>query len=53
MIAMPSMFNNREHRTMFLGISMPIQLVIVIIFTVIAYLVVYLLKYKKRNKNGL
>lgn len=49
MIAMPSMFTNREHRAMFFGISMPIQLVIVIIFTVIAYLVVYLLKYKKKE----
>ncbi len=49
MIAMPSMFTNREHRAMFFGISMPIQLVIVIILTAIAYLVVYILKYKKKE----
>lgn len=46
-IAMPSILRIREHRTMFFGISIPIQLVIVIILTVIAYLVAYILKRKK------
>ena len=47
-IAMPSMLSNREHRAMFFGISIPIQLVIVIILTVIAYLVAYILKRKQK-----
>lgn len=53
-IAMPSMLSNREHRAMFFGISMPIQLVIVIILTAIAYLAAYIIKCKKqkRNKNA-
>ena len=47
-IAMPSMLSNREHRAMFFGIAIPIQLVIVIILTVIAYLVAYILKRRKK-----
>lgn len=47
-IPMPSLLSNREHRTMFLGIAIPIQLVIVIILTVIAYLVAYILKRRKK-----
>lgn len=46
-IAMPSVLRNREHRAMLFGISIPIQLVIVIILTVLAYLVAYILKRKK------
>jgi len=49
-IAMPSILRNREHRAMFFGISIPIQLVIVIILTVIAYLVAYILKRKKAKR---
>ena len=49
-IAMPSILRDREHRTMFFGISIPIQLVIVIILTVIAYLVAYILKRKKAKR---
>ena len=49
-IAMPSILRNREHQAMFFGISIPIQLVIVIILTVIAYLVVYILKRKKAKR---
>jgi len=45
-IASPSIFSNREHRAMFFGISIPIQLVIVIILTAVAYLVAYILKRK-------
>ena len=47
-IAMPSMLSNREHRAMFFGIAIPIQLVIVIILTVIGYLVAYILKRRKK-----
>ena len=47
-IPMPSMLSNREHRAMFFGIAIPIQLVIVIILTVIAYLVAYILKRRKK-----
>ena len=49
-IAMPSILRNGEHRAMFFGISIPIQLLIVIILTVIAYLVAYILKYKKAKR---
>ena len=49
-IAMPSILRNREQRAMFFGISIPIQLVIVIILTVIAYLVAYILKRKKAKR---
>jgi len=49
-IAMPSILRIREHQAMFFGISIPIQLVIVIILTVIAYLVVYILKRKKAKR---
>jgi len=45
-IASPSILSNREHRAMFFGISIPIQLVIVIILTAVAYLVAYILKRK-------
>ena len=45
-VASPSILSNREHRAMFFGISIPIQLVIVIILTAVAYLVAYLLKRK-------
>ena len=45
-IAMPSFLSNREARAMFFGISIPIQLVIVIILTAGAYLVAYILKRK-------
>ena len=48
-IAMPSILSNREHRAMFFGISIPIQLVIVIILTAIAYLAAYILKCKKKG----
>jgi len=47
-IPMPSLLSNREHRAMFFGIAIPIQLVIVIILTVIAYLVAYILKRRKK-----
>ena len=47
---MPSILRIREHRVMFFGISIPIQLVIVIILTVIAYLVAYILKRKKAKR---
>ena len=47
-IPMPSLLRNREHRAMFFGIAIPIQLVIVIILTVIAYLVAYILKRRKK-----
>ena len=49
-IAMPSILRNREHRAMFFGISIPIQLVIVIILTVVAYLFAYILK-RMKNRN--
>ena len=48
-IAMPSLLGNREHRAMFFGIVIPIQLVIVIILTVVAYLVAYILKRRKQR----
>lgn len=47
-IPMPSLLSNREHRAMFFGIAIPIQLVIVTILTVIAYLVAYILKRRKK-----
>ena len=50
LIAMPSILRIREHRAMFFGISIPIQLVIVIILKVIAYLVAYILKRKKAKR---
>ena len=49
-VASPSILSNREHRAMFWGIVIPIQLVIVIILTVIAYLVAYILKRKKAKR---
>ena len=49
-IAMPSLLSNREHRAMFFGIVIPIQLVIVIVLTVIAYFVAYILKRKNAKR---
>ena len=48
MIAMPSIISYSEHRAMFFGIVIPIQLVVVIILTVIAYFVAYILKRKQK-----
>ena len=45
-----SILSNREHRAMFFGIVIPIQLAIVIILTVIAYFVAYILKRKNAKR---
>ena len=47
-IAMPSFLSNREARSMFFGISIPMHLVIVVVLTVIAYFVAYILKRKPK-----
>lgn len=49
-VTSPSILSNREHRAMFFGIVIPIQLVIVIILTAIAYLMAYILKRKNAKK---
>lgn len=46
MIAMPSIITYSEHRAMFFGIVIPIQLVVVIILALIAYFVTRILNQK-------
>ena len=51
MMTSTSLLTYKEHRAMFFGIVIPIQLVIVIILTVGAYLIAYIVKrIKNRNK---
>lgn len=47
--AMPSIVSDHEHRAMFFGISIPIQILVVIGLTVVAYLVAHVLKRKRIN----
>lgn len=47
-IAMPSILRINEHRAMFFGIVIPIQLGVVITITVIVYLITYIFKWKKK-----
>lgn len=44
----PSLLTVREYRMMFLGIIVPIQLIVVAVLTVIAYVVAYMFKSKKK-----
>ena len=44
----PSLLTVREYRRMFLGITVPIQLVSVAVLTVIAYVAAYMFKSKKK-----
>lgn len=47
-IAMPSIMTYREYRAMFFGISVPIQLAIVIALTLTAYFVAHILNQKQK-----
>lgn len=50
MMTSTSLLTYKEHRAMFFGIVIPIQLVIVIILTVGAYLIAYIVK-RIKNRN--
>lgn len=46
----PSLLTVREYRSMFFGISVPIQLGIVIVLTIIAYVMAYIFGRKQSRK---
>lgn len=50
LLAMPSILSDAEHRNMFFGISIMLQILIAVVWTAIAYLVAYFWDRKGKKK---